>query len=250
MKHMIILAFAAAFMSMVAPAGFTPVLAPPAGELNHAAIFENSLGLPANTIVLDPNNPFSYMSMNGLYTMRRVDDFNFAVNLHLCNRNIAGRWDQVWQDGQAAFTARARYAAFGQTFGWSDTSNPGWNKILTVNGQGFNPATTYHVNSLNLQNTTWTWERANDQAGLVNRWSSLQASNNLNRDHMVSYLVSGPGIGGSFGFSWWVFWEDLDLGDQDYNDLVVEIMCIPAPAALTLGLLGCTFLGALRRRLS
>lgn len=83
---------------------------------------------------------------------------------------------------------------------------------------------------------------------------SLNAGGGL--DHLV--VVSGaPGLsldGQPFGTKDYIFaWEDLNLGDQDYNDMVLTVRGIqPVPeAAGTAALLGLAFCGlhTLRRRL-
>jgi hypothetical protein len=230
-----------ALLTTTANADFTPVGT--SGEPDHQEIFEQALGLPAGTLTGSPGTGFT----GGGYMMTRVSDFPLAGNMNVTLCDLAGRTDQVWEDGLTSFMARARYASYGQAFGYSPVADPGWNVILEVNAQGYNPTTTYYVDMPLDLSGTWHWERdTTAEGGGPSQWSSLQSNNPGSRDHMVTYLVESPSIT-PLGFSWWVFWEDQDLGDADYNDLAVEITPIPAPGAALLGIIGLGLVSRIRR---
>ena len=69
-------------------------------------------------------------------------------------------------------------------------------------------------------------------------WSSQESDNTpWANDHMVTWLITGGPSAGNYAIAW----EDLDLGDADYQDLVVELELaapVPAPGAVLLGVLG------------
>ena len=78
-------------------------------------------------------------------------------------------------------------------------------------------------------------------------WSSQDADNSDGQDHMRTFRITdGPSAG-----NYAICWEDLPcLGDQDHQDLIVEVSGggapVPEPAALAM--IGLGGLGVLRRR--
>jgi hypothetical protein len=77
--------------------------------------------------------------------------------------------------------------------------------------------------------------------------TSVSSDNPSDQDHLVTYRVEGPGG----QLSWLLFWEDSARpGLRDFNDLVVEIQAIPAPAAVLLGGVGLALVGVGRRWLA
>jgi hypothetical protein len=81
--------------------------------------------------------------------------------------------------------------------------------------------------------TSFTWE-LNSPAGSTTFWSSDASANPGGRDHMVTFRITQlfdtqseqyVDVSGVYAIGW----EDLDMGDQDYNDLVVEVKdCYPS----------------------
>lgn len=127
-----------------------------------------------------------------------------------------------------------------EVFGGAASAGASANFIPTWSVFGF-----YLENTVN-GNFTWFSDSALNAGG--------------QRDHLVAYAGQGEtlNLGGAAGSQLWdsnsyiLAWEDLNLGDWDYQDMVVLVRNVkPVPdAASTLALfgLGITAVGFLRRR--
>ncbi len=156
-------------------------------------------------------------SVFGLGNLQRIDD---AI-------------DQVWRnEGTAQVTAIAKWADFSETFGF--ISGGGFSALLSV------PGTSAPASFTSAQSGT-LFQFGLDPSGAP-LWSSRESDNSDALDHMVTWkVVQGDRDVGSYVIAW----EDLpDLGDQDYNDLLLVVSGVtPVPLPAALWLLGAGAVG-------
>jgi hypothetical protein len=229
----------AALCAAVVPAAadFTPVLPPTAsGELSLLEIFAQVYSpdvawQPLGLRVDSNNRPIDYT--NGTLVATRVDDFGLGGPLNVQTESAGQTNDQLWTGGPLQANARARYAAYAQEFGYDVSGDHhGYIELFHVTGNGM------HVGgsaTLNLApGTVWSWARS----GANLTWYSDMGQNCDEGDHLATYEVTGLQDGLKH---WTLFWEDLrQLGDRDYNDLVVEVTAarVPEPGTLLLAAVG------------
>lgn len=195
---------------------------------------------------------------DGTIQVTRVEDHgaggaaDVGSALHLTTiPPAAGAYDQLWSDGVVTnFSARARFAGFNQEFGWYDQhsgalTSGNFNAIGGPVSSGLQ--NTLLSAAIDFTGKNWRWGR---RSNLVtdNYYQSSRTSENWDvRDHMITYYVTGAGATPQ----WLLFWDDqLDPNpvDLDYNDLVIQLGIIPAPAAALLGLMGLGTAGWFKRR--
>ncbi|MBU0638170.1 MAG: DUF4114 domain-containing protein [Planctomycetes bacterium] len=232
--------------SQAALADFTPVKAAPSNEWSHARILE-ALYSPGYTWatfggrVDTAGNPVDYS--NGEFSALRVDDFGLGGPLDVVNGNTGSADDQLWTGGSVSGTAVARFASYKQEFGYlvaNDRGKSSYVKLFEVSGSGM--AVSGSASAEFSPSDEWAWARG----GSGKTWYSQDALNHDGENHLVTYRIDGLNDGVS---RWILFWEDLNnLGDADYNDLVVEVTAVPEPGAFVLAALGLAWIVSARRR--
>lgn len=185
---------------------------------------------------------------NGTITLTRIEDYNVGSPLNLLTGAPGAANDQVWQDGVVDVVAEARYAGVAQKFGYYDAADTSsYTELFSVAGAGL--AVTGSAANVSL-GSQFGWVRKNDSPDDSGPHFSVDSDNKDGLNHMLTYQITGPGVPGVNAYMLW--FEDLNDGDPgadwDFNDLVVEVRVIPAPAAALLGLLGLGMTGWIKRR--
>ena len=156
--------------------------------------------------------------------------------------------DQIWMNLNGGAVATGKWAGATETFGYIPGSSGGaFVPLFTV------PIGTNQYNPPGASGTIPgsavlpIFRLAVSAPGFGVR-SSQESDNASGNDHMVTWLITGGASAGNYA----VAWEVEDLGDQDYQDLVVEISKgapVPVPGAVLLGMLGLSVVGVkLRKR--
>lgn len=219
-----------------AQAGYTTVKNPMyAGELSIGQILSDVYGQSFNA----SGKNFVGTTM----TARRVDDFlKPSSGVMATLGEVGSAADQVWTGSFHKATAKARYAAYDQKFGYIDGASGGtYHNLFDVTGTGTNVEGSTGVIDLDGE-----FRLARDGQNGVQ--SSKNADNLDGLDHMVTYKIEGLSDGWKF-VTWMAFFEDKNaiktgpnqqFSDRDFNDLAVELKAtaVPLPPAAVMGLLG------------
>ena len=185
------------FLSAEAQADLTTVGNPPGVEASIVDLLNNIYGAGFS----GGQNLSSYTNTNNGITATRVDDALSDGSLGL-NLNVvtgvpgAGATDQWWDDGFTSLYAEAKFAGYGQEFGYDEGDGPV--PLFTVSGSGYGVTGSGFVD---LTGETWEWLRIGAVEG---PWSSVEANNSDERDHMITYLITGLSTNETV---WLLCWE-------------------------------------------
>ncbi len=220
MRRLLSVTVLCAFMAVPALAGLTEVK--PSPWPNEPSLVQSTNGwAPLMTTLYGPGN-----------YLRIDDDF-----------------DQLWTNLSGDAAAAARYAGADQTGGYfGGVVGGSFTGIFTIPaGYGLLGGAPVALPVANTGPVFRFGISSSYAGGLL--WSSQQSDNFANEDHMVTFKITGGTDAGKYALAWEI--EKFATGDEDYQDLVVEVSGVapvPVPAAVLLGLLGLGAAGLKLRR--
>jgi len=218
---------------------YTAIETPVFGQPTHQEILGNVYGTSFSASGLN------FVGANGI-TVTRLHDFGSGGVVDFRDGTLPGG-DSLFTGGNTRAAATAVFSANRQQFGMMSGTGAeaAFQKGFETQGLGYDVSGSFTVD---LADQTWSLARRGGLfSGQRNLNTSVSSDNPFDQDHLVTYRVEGPGG----QLSWLLFWEDSSVpGLRDFNDLVVEIQAIPAPAALLLGGLGLAMVGFGRRWLA
>jgi hypothetical protein len=224
---------------------FTTINAPIFAEDNRVQILSNVYGG-----TFTPVGPDNLNYTNGSITATRVNDL-YQPLVDPAPTIIGGGGpiydDQVWNGAFTLASAQAVFGDFHQEFGYFDGASGGtYVKLFDVTGIHYDA--TGEADLSQLSGHTLRWARGGEDRV----WSSQIYDNSDQKDHMVTYQISGLQDN---KLTWLLMWEDKKVGeifaDFDYNDLVVELKALPradVPEPTALMPLAFVGLAGLRRK--
>lgn len=258
--------------AMAAYTPFTPTNAG-FGELSSLQIVQQVYGLSFSVV---GNNFEDTTNLTGGILVRVNDTTgsNPGGPLNILAGQM-GNNDQVYTDGVAAATARARFAGKNQDFGYVLGATGGTFQnlfsvtagFLDTNAAGSGPSSLTDFRSFFMPGDTPTWRFA--RRDLLTGVQTTAEADNGNVDHVLTYKYYankqdyGDGeVNDQLGqFSYVLFFEDrpdslVPVSDRDFNDLVVEITptaqgnFAPIPAPVSASAVGLLSLAVMKFRRS
>lgn len=161
----------------------------------------------STTIMPSPHaNEVDLMGADGIL------DSHFGLN-NL--QSIDGNNDQEWVGlANIDVSVVAKHSAYNHSFGYIDASD-NYTSLLNNIGEGSGQSASFYAGNAG----------APFRFGLHSKYeplfsSAMKGNADGGKDHMVSWLITG----GKYAGDVVIAWEDLfDLGDRDYNDVVLRV---------------------------